>query len=255
MLPRRRQLLSRIPARPSFAGRTVVERLRSTAFALLGVTTAMALGLVALVSQQSWPYLPVSPIPGYEAKQGKVESAVAMAPALIAPVSRGRTASVDHPAAGAGGRAPAPVSTDLSNSRQLHTPAHSPSRSPEPGGGPPSAGATPVKPPPPAPSPPPTASAPAPAPAPSPAPTPAPAAAAATAQPAVTSTVPGRGHAYGKSKTAGAPAAPGSKSSYPASAPPAVAPTAPETVEPETVPPAPVPSDVPGRGHAYGHFK
>jgi len=255
MLARRRKLLSRISVRPSFAGRTVVERLRSTAFALLGVTTAMALGLVALVSQQSWPYLPVSPIPGYEAKQGKVESAVAMAPAPLTPASRGRTAAAARPAEGAGGQLPAPLSTDLANSQQLHTPARSPSRSPETGGGvtPGGVTTTPVEPAPPAATP--AAPPPQTAPAPTPAPTPAPVAAAPTPPPAVLSTVPGKGHAYGKSKAAGTPATPSSKSPYPASSPPAVVPTAPETVEPETAPPAPVPGDVPGRGHAYGHFK
>lgn len=83
MLPRRGQRLSRRVTRPSFAGRGLIERMRTTAFALLGVTTAMALGVVALVSHQGWPYLPVGPIPRYQAEHGRLDNAIALTPAAV----------------------------------------------------------------------------------------------------------------------------------------------------------------------------
>src|ERR1044072_3367539 len=74
---RRGQTLPRV-TRPSLAGDDLAERMRSTAFALLGIFTAMGLGLVALVSQQGWPHLPSSPIPGPSAKHGTLHEAIAV---------------------------------------------------------------------------------------------------------------------------------------------------------------------------------
>lgn len=89
MLSRRDQRLSRHPRRLSFAGTGLLERMRSTTFALLGTTAALGLGLVAIVSQQGWPQLPSAPIPGLSQGQGQLDqarvagsSAAAVAPAL-----------------------------------------------------------------------------------------------------------------------------------------------------------------------------
>lgn len=48
---------------PSFAGRGLPERMRSTAFALLGVTAAAALSLVAIFAQLSFPLAEPAPLP------------------------------------------------------------------------------------------------------------------------------------------------------------------------------------------------
>ena len=62
-------------SRPSFAGTGLLERMRSTTFALLGLTAAMGLGLVLTLSQQSWPLLPSAPIPGFSSGEGRVHEA------------------------------------------------------------------------------------------------------------------------------------------------------------------------------------
>jgi hypothetical protein len=49
--------------RPSLAGTGLAERMRSTTFALLGLTAAAGLGLVAIFSQPGWPLLSPDPLP------------------------------------------------------------------------------------------------------------------------------------------------------------------------------------------------
>jgi hypothetical protein len=258
MLPRRGQRLSRLVTRPSFAGRGLIERIRTTAFALLGVMTAMALGLVALISHQSWPYLPVGPVPSYQSEHGRLDRAIALTPAAIGlGISAG-----EPPARGAhagdGPGVTAPNESRLSGSHRV--PSHSAGPDPAPGqpGGagvpspapgaaptsqpstqlpPPAPVATPVSPPPAAPTPPPT--------------TPSP--------PPVAAANPGKGHAYGREK-ASAASKPKPKSPHPAptstTTVPAAAPTAPPAPAAPSVP-APGSSDDPGHGHghAYGHDK
>jgi len=77
--------------RPSFAGTGLLERMRSTTFALLGITAAVGLGLVATLSQQSWPLLPSAPLPGLPS-EGQVHDA--------APVKGADTVSTSRPAVG-----------------------------------------------------------------------------------------------------------------------------------------------------------
>jgi hypothetical protein len=48
---------------PSFAGSGLPERMRSTAFALLGLTAAAGLALVAIFAQLSFPLLEPAPLP------------------------------------------------------------------------------------------------------------------------------------------------------------------------------------------------
>lgn len=130
MLARRGKELLR-SARPSFAGTGLLERMRSTAFALLGITAAMALGLVALAAHQDWPLLPAAPIPGVPqpAELGEARI-VAMGPELGAareavaePASEGRVGG------GHGAAALPPRSSRVSGSRELT--AAPPQASPE----------------------------------------------------------------------------------------------------------------------------
>jgi hypothetical protein len=62
--------------RPSFAGTGMTERLRSTTFALLGLTAAAGLGLVAIFSQPGWPILETPPIAGPLSRPDAVADAV-----------------------------------------------------------------------------------------------------------------------------------------------------------------------------------
>src|SRR5215218_7784401 len=52
----------RLPRRPSLAGTGLAERMRSTAFALLGLTAAAGLALVAIFSQVGWSDLATGPV-------------------------------------------------------------------------------------------------------------------------------------------------------------------------------------------------
>ncbi|HET6999450.1 MAG TPA: hypothetical protein VFI03_12790 [Solirubrobacterales bacterium] len=99
--------------------------MRSTTFALLGVTAAMALGLVAVASQQDWPLLPAAPIPGFPGS-GEVEDAtvVAVGPAVsAASLDRAVAGHADAPGAKPDAQARS-VETDsqLSDSRTLDSP-------------------------------------------------------------------------------------------------------------------------------------
>lgn len=100
--------------------------MRSTTFAILGITTATCLGLVAIVAQQGFPVLPGLPLPGVAAEQG---GHVHGAKALVTPrPSPSLGAATEAPAAGvAAGRGGEPRrssssgSSGVSGSRQLAT--------------------------------------------------------------------------------------------------------------------------------------
>jgi hypothetical protein len=72
VLLRRGQPGRRHPARLSLLGDGLLERVRSTSLALLGLSTAIGLGLVAVALQQGWPVSPNLPIPNLPAKNGNV---------------------------------------------------------------------------------------------------------------------------------------------------------------------------------------
>ena len=55
--------LPRLLARPNLAGEGMLERLRTISFAMVGLTAAVALGLIALIAHQGWPTLAAIPIP------------------------------------------------------------------------------------------------------------------------------------------------------------------------------------------------
>jgi hypothetical protein len=256
MLSRRGKPQSRFTTRPSFAGRDLAERTRSTAFALLGAAAAVGLVLVALFSQQNWPFLPVGPIPGYHSEHGTLDDAISLAspPAGVDisahPIARGAFASRGSATAGSG-------DSRLSGLRQVSSQPIVPS----PATGQPHGESAPTPAPAgqPANSPPASAAAPTPPPMPQ-SETPEPPAPGASPPSPIVASVPGKGNAYGRrDRGVGKP-----NPSHPAphSSPPPAAPV----VEP---PPAAVEAEPPtsgadagsldgpgnGHGHAYGHYK
>lgn len=80
--------------KPSVLGGGLLERARSTTLALLGVTTAVGLTMVALALNQSWPLVADSPIPVIPPRQEAVGDASVAARAI---------ASVDAPDPGPAG--------------------------------------------------------------------------------------------------------------------------------------------------------
>src|SRR3954452_521796 len=65
----------------SIWGDGLLDRARSTSLALLGLTAAVGLALVAYVAHQGWPLLPGSPIPSITSPHGSVHDAEIAAPA------------------------------------------------------------------------------------------------------------------------------------------------------------------------------
>lgn len=269
MLSRRGQWLSRLAAKPSFAGAGLLERMRSTTFALLGVTAAMGLGLVAIVSQQGWPVLPASPLPVAPTEHAEVHDAIAVRspfPSSVSRLSPGKRAG--KPAADRGAGPAEARASRLSGSRQLAAPPP-PSSSGPVADGPSGDGASP----PPESAAPPPSQAPAAAPTPAPAPQPASAPAApvtasspsAPQPPAVDAPVKqGKGNAYGKYKPGGGKG--GKKPGYPEPEAPPSSPPPPvvasgESEEHEIEPSGEDAGDdsgaYPGRGHGhgYGHYR
>ncbi|HWO84118.1 MAG TPA: hypothetical protein VNM38_10070 [Solirubrobacterales bacterium] len=73
------KLLGRL-RRLSLAGDGLPERMRSTAFAFLGLTAAAGLALVAIFAQLSFPLLSPAPLPSEPAADSSVARAVALEP-------------------------------------------------------------------------------------------------------------------------------------------------------------------------------
>jgi len=89
-----------MPARPSVLGGGLLERARSTTLALLGVTAAVGLGIVALALNQSWPLIAGSPVPGPPPGDVAVgEARVAVAGPARGPRGTAAPASADAPRA------------------------------------------------------------------------------------------------------------------------------------------------------------
>src|SRR5215469_14507638 len=77
--------LSSLP-HPSFAGRGLAERMRSTSFALFGLAAAAGLALVAIFAQPGGPLLSPAPLPSEPSSSvGKAEpvGAVGASPQLL----------------------------------------------------------------------------------------------------------------------------------------------------------------------------
>ncbi|HYG96783.1 MAG TPA: hypothetical protein VD741_06700, partial [Solirubrobacterales bacterium] len=129
---------------PSFAGQGLPERLRSTAFAFLGLTAAAGLALVATFAQLGFPVLSPEPMPSGPAKPSAVAGAVAIEPApRAAPVRRQRGSALQprpRSEASRGGSAQ-PVSRPAAPAA-VETPATTPSPDPAPAAGGVNAGRT-----------------------------------------------------------------------------------------------------------------
>ncbi len=65
---------------PSLTGTGLPERMRSTAFALLGLTAAVGLALVALFAQPGFPLLEPAPLPSEPSARDAVAEAVRLRP-------------------------------------------------------------------------------------------------------------------------------------------------------------------------------
>ena len=91
---------------PSFAGNGLPERMRSTAFAFLGLTAALGLALVAIFAQLSFPVLSPAPPPAGPAGQSGVSSSLALGRARNRRTASRRSSALRRPRAAAetGGR-------------------------------------------------------------------------------------------------------------------------------------------------------
>lgn len=67
--------------RTNVLGDGLLERTRSTSLALLGLTAAIGLAMVALALNQGWPLIAGVPIPGFEREHRGVGKAIVAAPA------------------------------------------------------------------------------------------------------------------------------------------------------------------------------
>ncbi|HEX3042358.1 MAG TPA: hypothetical protein VHP56_09765 [Solirubrobacterales bacterium] len=91
--------------RPSFAGNGLPERMRSTAFAFLGLTAALGLALVAIFAQLSFPVLAPAPPPAGPAGESGVSTSLAVGRGLAGPAQQAALLGGAAPAGvGGGGR-------------------------------------------------------------------------------------------------------------------------------------------------------
>src|SRR3954454_17726876 len=90
----------------SFAGDGLPERMRSTAFAFLGLTAALGLALVAIFAQLSFPVLSPAPAPGGPLGKSSISKAVVVdrSPGVSVPV--GVETGSQAPQGGGGGSTP-----------------------------------------------------------------------------------------------------------------------------------------------------
>lgn len=104
--------IPRIPRSLNLAGRGLPERMRSTAFAFLGLTAAAGLTLVAIFAQLNFPLLSPAPLPSEPSQEGSVAKAVALErrPQAAVPSQDGRNVVTPRlSVAGAGDGQPAPA--------------------------------------------------------------------------------------------------------------------------------------------------
>src|SRR3954470_6878469 len=99
---------------PSFAGDGLPERMRSTTFALLGLTAAGGLALVAIFAQPGFPLLTPAPLPDQPSLSESIAEAEKATPVhrLIPRVP----ARPLHPQRGGGGSSPAAPSQSSAGS-------------------------------------------------------------------------------------------------------------------------------------------
>ena|GEM_PF-3354584 len=143
VLSRARHLVSRSVLGSSLAGDGLLVRLRSTSIGLLGVVTAVGLGLVAFISQLGWPGVFNAPIPGSPHEAATVHGAVALtrpsqrieaaSPAPGAPARTGPGPALSPGGAAGGDQAPV-ADSGLGGSHDLGASAgaQGPSRAEQP---------------------------------------------------------------------------------------------------------------------------
>ena len=109
--------LARILHLPSLAGTGLPERMRTTAFAFLGLTAAAGLALVAIFAQLSFHVLSPTPLPSEPVQGGAVAEAVALdhAPAAFVPADRPRDGAAGGDTGGVGGDSAAGSGRDSGN--------------------------------------------------------------------------------------------------------------------------------------------
>jgi hypothetical protein len=277
VLSKKGQPRSRFIAPSRVLGDGLFERVRNTSLIVLGFTAAVGLGLVGFVSQQGWPLIPGSPIPGIGANREAIGDAIVAATANAkggtalrgAAGRRGAAASARPPRRGAGGTtAPAssrpsePQATVVSHSTPASPPHGSSPAAPTPV--PAAQGPTGT----PAPAPPASPSEPVAPPSPAPPPTPESAASAPQPPPSVLASddkgehghgrhlASGGGHGYGHSRSGDSSDAPQSKEKpEPVPSPPVTPPAGAETPETSEQPESGK-SYAPSwshDGHGYGH--
>jgi hypothetical protein len=258
------QLLSRRVTGPSLLGDGLLERARSTSFALLGLVAAVGLAMIALVLHQGLPIPAGGPLPDIGGERE------AIGDASVAAQARNRSGYTVR--GGASGRQGSKASTPPQNRTAGGTPAGSrsprseglvvsratpvgPSEEGSPGGSPPSSGpVSQIPPSPPAAAPSPSPEVPSPTPPPQTGPSPSPQPVLASDDSGEHAHGRGGGHAYGHSKgTHGVGAIPTTPPPSPAPSPQAAKPPAAVTSDsPEGDAESHAPSWSNGNGHAFG---
>ena len=131
---------------PSFAGSGLTERMRSTSFALLGLTAAAGLALVAIFAQPGFSLISPAPLPdepsigesiGNARKVPLDHGSVALVPARPAPAPRkDEEESIVRTQSGASGPSSDPGQGQSAPVETTHpAPVPAPTSSPEPSGG------------------------------------------------------------------------------------------------------------------------
>lgn len=131
--------------RPSFAGTGLPERMRSLSFALLGLTAAAGLAMVALFAQPSFPLLSPAPLPDEPSARESIAAAktlshehgsVALFTALPAPAHHGGAGTkVGNPTNGSSGPGDSGDSSDGGRVGPAEVDVPAPASAPQPSGG------------------------------------------------------------------------------------------------------------------------
>jgi hypothetical protein len=114
----------RSTTRASVLGDGLLERARSTTMALLGVTAAVGLGMVALALNQSWPLIANSPIPRFSGHEAVGKARIAAEAGLYEAGTRGAPATPKRGSDSA--RGPAPLRAGNAGEGTAEPPAAAP---------------------------------------------------------------------------------------------------------------------------------
>lgn len=137
----RQRRLRSIP-RASVLGDGLLERARSTSLALLGLTAAVGMAMVALALNQGWPLIAGAPIPGFGDKHQAVGEATIAAEAgapggrgaaLRSTAGRQESKAPTRPASKGAGGTPAPAGSQPPGSEGIVVSHSTPTESPRNG--------------------------------------------------------------------------------------------------------------------------